>query len=420
MFIESALSTKRVYRNDSTLFYRGYSNRVYTPAFERQLHFYDLTVARQNLEAPNLLRFGDNLAYTTTLWAGVAGFQMIEVAQFNSHEFVRINLPLIINQDNYRFEQNIGYGIADKRWKMSAYFTTAIENWQLGTSIRNDIEEAGNYFFQQTISPDERLRLFYLSRYDWLSEAAISARNKKTWISGQAGILRRRYLFADSLSTSGGFLRVQYELPFSGAYADFSNGQHEAFNRQHYLRLSTYSFVGKGQYFTVLKPIYYLSNNRSATIQVRAVADASLTIGRLSERLAPTISGNGIDFNTVSDATMETLMPTSLAARQSVGLHLTLQKTLSISSDLPYQPSLFIAGNANRVWNAVNLHKIAEPLLLGTATIGEVGVGVRNLFVFPLPVLRPAIGVGYFYGFYPGSLKDLNSGSLKFTLRFFN
>jgi hypothetical protein len=146
----------------------------------------------------------------------------------------------------------------------------------------------------------------------------------------------------------------------------------------------------------------------------------SFLFGKNPALLDPCVSGNGIQFNTVTDATLETLQPTTLLARQSLGVFLSAQKTFSVSSDIPYQPALFAAFNTTRAWNATSMLKQKAPQSLGGLTVYEFGLGINNLFVFPLPVLRPSIGVGYYYGIYPSALKDLNSGSLKFTLRFFN
>jgi hypothetical protein len=130
------------------------------------------------------------------------------------------------------------------------------------------------------------------------------------------------------------------------------------------------------------------------------------------------VEGNGVDFNTVSRGALETLIPGVLAARTTAGVFFTMEKHLLLASESPFQPSPFITLNSVQVVDGYSLTR-SQQAAIGAAWITEVGVGVKNLFVFPLPSLRPSVGLGYFVGFYPSGLADLQSGGLKFTLRFF-
>lgn len=418
LLVTTAL-TDRIYRQDTTILYRSISERLYTKEFQRPVHGYHVQVPRQGWEKPSLTSFAENLAYSTELWAGAFGLRTVDLVQFNSFEFFRANLPLLYNQRHLRLEQDIGYGYNDKRWKFATLAETGFGVWQFSARVKHEIEEANNYFFEETLSPLEKTRTLYLNRYDWVSEAGVGVRHRGLGLAVKAGALQRKFLF-DSTTSTGPFLRMQYELPLAGAYADYSNGHHQVLSAAHYVRLSSYSFWGSGQYVTMVRPVYYFSNAATDAVQVRFIAEGMLTLGKLADRLSPMVSGNGVEFNTVTEGTLESLQPTSLAARRWGGLHLLVSKTVSVSTEIPYQPSLFVAANADRVWQATNLFEAGKPKAVAAATLGEIGFGVRNLFVFPLPVLRPAIGVGYYIGLYPGTVKALDSGSLKFTLRFFN
>ena len=364
--------------------------------------------------------FFPNLAYGTTAYAGPVGIDVQELALFNSYEFVRLNLPIRIERPDFSLAQNIGWGYADGRWKLSTQAWTAYQGRQLGLKLRADLDEANGYFYEDAISPDAPIRNLFLNRFDRVAEYGIAARQPGLWLTLEAGYRRRRAYFDANRLDHGAYLRASWELPLAGAYADYGNGRHVVLTRRHYAKVSAFAYATGGQRFVTVRPVYFLASTPQAAWQGRLIVEGQWTGGRLAHALLPTVAGNGIDFNTVADAALETLTPTSLAARRQAGVHFTLLKRISISPDIPYEPSLFLATNGVWAAESYTLLDRDKPAAIGKAALAEVGVGVRNLFIFPLPGLRPAVGFGYFWGFYPRELKALNASSLKFTLRFFN
>jgi hypothetical protein len=235
---------------------------------------------------------------------------------------------------------------------------------------------------------------------------SLLAQSSEGRFSVRVGLRQRRFI-TDTRWSEGVYGQLDYELPLSGSGIALPNGYRSHLSLRHFARVSGLVFRGRFQKMAILKPLYYYSNPRTDWLQVRAVAMGSLLFGQNPAHLDPIISGNGVDFNTVAEATVETLIPSSLAARQSAGVFLGIEKAISISSEVPYQPVPFVRLNRMYVWNSTVLTNGDTPTPTGQQAITEIGAGIRNLFV-------------YYVGFYPDALKSVQSGGLKFTLRFFN
>ncbi len=418
--LDSSGGVSKVARTDSGLAYTLFATRMYVKS-RPKVRLYEVEVQndlRPGLRGASL--FIPNLAYGTTVFAGPLGIDVQELALFNSYEFVRLNLPIRIERPTFSLSQNIGWGYADGRLKATTQAWRKYQSLQVGLKLKTDLDEANNYFYDDAISPDAPIRNLFLNRFDRVAELGMCLRNPRLWATIEGGYRRRRAYFDANGLDHGAYLRASWELPLAGAYANYSNGKHLPIARQHYAKVSAFAYAAGGQRFITVRPVYYLATRPQAVWQGRLIVEGQWTGGHLPTALLPTIAGNGIEFNTVADAALETLTPTSLAARRQLGAHFTLQKRVSISPDVPYEPSLFLATNG--VWAAESFSLLdrQNPASIGHTALAEVGVGVRNLFIFPLPGLRPAVGFGYFWGFYPAELKALKASSLKFTLRFFN
>jgi len=376
---------------------------------------YQVDVAKAPVQDPDWVGFGANLPFSTRLYAGPLGIDAEQILRFNSFEYARVSLPFVLLKPRYWATATLGYGINDRAWKGQAVAGFSLKKWRISANASRDLQEANNPFQQLALSRLEQSRGLYLLRFNRVAQVAGAVETKN--LRAEMG-LRRNWNFATKAYAAGPFFMATIDMPIRGTAVQLSNGFTEYKELSHLASFSMFGFSAQQQRFVVLRPNYLFATSKKAFLQVRVIASGHVLLGKNPGVLDPIVAGNGVDFNTAAEGALENLMPTSLSARQAGGIFLSLEKPISISADVPYQPVPFIRINRSALWNTTLMGQNTH--LTGVQNITEIGAGIQNLFVFPLPVLRPSIGLGYFVGFYPSALKQLQSGGLKFTLRFFN
>jgi hypothetical protein len=370
-----------------------------------------------------------HIAEQPTLHLARFQFSVVEGLKFNGREGVRLSLPVAYQTGPASLlEGYVGYGFLDEKAKYGIhYYRPGI---QLG--VEKDIEEPGSTQFsgyaptplelQHTVwvyRMDDVNKVFAQSTYELaekaLFTAAITAERREVSFRNGAAYPRVFQYVRPNLALArywGQLREVQpsgrahiLEQPFFTGLsmeAGIPIGVSSATGRAYFAR-----FVARARAVQELSPLSHLSNTLFC----------GLIAGKPNKSYQIALPGNDISFNSRSEGSFETLPPTTFFTKRSVMLFSSYRIGGVLPPVLPFSPVLVFLHNAGvgegRIQNRAEL----AGLYYFYGYYGEIGLGVDDLFRFPIPGISPSVGIALFmrYGGWSATLG--NAPVVKFTVR---